>query len=97
MNPTAFPRLGRVSFTLFGEDQDLILKGVAHRFSRFSTPIANYTYALDRDINQGILSAVRTGATSLEGNWLWVDNPFNFKRGVHLKVDTQVRLAMARR
>ena len=82
-----FPRLGRVSFTL-DEDQDLILKGVvkvAHRFSRFSTLIANYTYALDRDINQGILSAVRTGATSLEGNWLRVDNPFNPKRGVHLK------------
>ena len=82
-----FPQINQQFFRL-EENQDLILKGVikvAHRFSRFSTLIANYTYALDRDINGGIQSAVRTGATSLEGNWLRVDNPFNPKNGVHLK------------
>ena len=82
-----FPQIDERFFT-FEDNQDLILKGVvkvAHRFNRFSTLIANYTYALDRDINEGVLSAVRTGATSLEGNWLRVDNPFNPKNGIHIK------------
>jgi len=83
----AFPTLTPEVFAL-EDDYDLILKGVvkvAHRFSRFSTVQANYTYALDRDVNEGTASAVYTGATSLEGNWLRVDNPFNPKRGMHLK------------
>ncbi|MDE0881803.1 MAG: BamA/TamA family outer membrane protein [Myxococcota bacterium] len=82
-----FPTLGEGFFRL-QNDHDLILKGVlkvAHRFSQFSTLVANYTYALDRDVNGGQMSIVRTGATAIEGNWLAVDNPFNPKTGVHLK------------
>ncbi len=83
----AFPSLSEQFFRL-ESDHDLILKGVvkvAHRFTQFSTLVANYTYALDRDVSSGTRSAVRTGATALEGNWLKVDNPFNPKRGMQLK------------
>jgi len=58
---------------------------VVHRFTRFSTLAGTYTYALDREVEDSSFTELRTGSFAIEGNWLAVDNPFNPKRGVHLK------------
>lgn len=58
---------------------------VAHRFSPFTTLKADYAYALEVDKTGEETVRIRTGSTTLEANWLKVDNPFNPHQGLQLR------------